>query len=527
MEMNSNVYGINLFQEGKIAKGESFIGRKKIISDELMNPFCECNGSVSRSIVGLNRMGKTSLASQFMHLVKEEYPDTICVTVTLKERKWPSLIQAIMQEILLNKTENENLKYIYEICNEICNIELNNELAENSVELKFQCVLEYMEKIDQKFILTIDEFDTARSAWKNKRKYFESLRDCAQKYKFFCIIISRRPLKIIETDSYGQSCFYNVFPEINVGSFNEDDMDRYYSLLKEKYCIDIDENERLILEQYTGLCPNFLTAVGNKLVSAAIHGKPQPSIEEICTEKNLKNNRVRHYEEFLKRMREDGLWDDVVRVLMGISPTLVSDVGRNTFDESRIQMMEVKGYLRIQGDQYVVFSDDFTEWAQNGLFRNEMDTIYSTIIQAEVAIREMLRTEMPDIWKNKYNHSNWEDDFINDKVSVPQSVRFFTKSDIKTYLRKAQRYNSSATPADAMTMKVKLLLIKEYWNDGIKKRFNCELYSEWKDRFDSLGEIRNYVFHPIISKYNMSNANYYLLKDVNDNASIIINQLFK
>ena len=65
-------------------------------------------------------------------------------------------------------------------------------------------------------------------------------------------------------DSYGQSCFYNVFPEINIGSFNKDDMTGYYDLLKEKYHIDINKDERIILEQYTGFCPHFLIAVGNK-----------------------------------------------------------------------------------------------------------------------------------------------------------------------------------------------------------------------------------------------------------------------
>ena len=78
-----------------------------------------------------------------------------------------------------------------------------------------------------------------------------------------------------------------------------------------------------------------------------------------------------------------------------------------------------------------------------------------------------------------------------------------------------------------MTMPVKLSLIEEYWEDGIKTRFNSESYFEWEDYFKSLGEIRNYVFHPVISLDNVSNENYHLLKNVNDAASKIINQLFQ
>ena len=523
MEINNKK---NLFREGKFAKGDYFIGRKKLLS-ELMELWKGNNGVGSRSVVGLNRMGKSSLAVQFMDMIENEYPDTVCVRFELKDTL-PVSLQHVMSEI--SNQEGLDPK-IYDICQETCSIVIDNYIKENRVMRNYKNLITYMDEIGQKYLMIIDEFDSARICWKNKANYFFSLRDYMQ-LNLFCIIISRRPLEVIAPCNDGQSCFHNVFPEINVCAFNENDMKEYYSLLEENYHVALDESERKLLEEYTGFCPALLTAVGYHLAADAINNRVRQSIENICTNADFRNNCIKHYKEFLSRMQEDGLWDDVVRILMGISPTLVEAVGRNTFDESRLQIMEVKGYLHKQDGQYVVFSDDFTAWAQSSLFRNEIDTIYSTIIRAEVAIREMLRQEMPVIWNQKYNQDNWEEDIINN-VNVPQSVNFFTKiqqngnSIIRTYLRKAQRYNPTATPVDAMTMPVKLSLIEEYWEDGIKTRFNSESYFEWEDYFKSLGEIRNYVFHPVISLDNVSNENYHLLKNVNDAASKIINQLFQ
>lgn len=514
----------NLFREGKFAKGEYFIGRKKFLS-ELMELWKDNNGVGSRSVVGLNQMGKSSLAVQFMDMVENEYPDTVCVRFELEDTL-PVSLQHVMSEI----SDQEGLDpKIYDICRETCSIVIDNYIKEDRVMKNYKNLITYMDEIGQKYLMIIDEFDSARICWKNKTNYFFSLRDYMQ-LNLFCIIISRRPLEVIAPCNDGQSCFHNVFPEINVCAFDEDDMREYYNLLEKNYHISLDENDRKSLEEYTGFCPTLLTAVGYRLAADAINNRVQQSIENICTNANFRNNCIKHYKEFLSRMQEDGLWDDVVRVLMGISPTLVEAVGRNTFDESLLQIMEVKGYLRKQNGQYVVFSDDFTAWAQVRLFRNEIDTIYSTIIKAEVTIREMLREEMPIIWRKKYGHSDWENDFMNN-INVPQSVGFFTRippkgnSDIKKYLRGTLKYNPAATPVDAMTMTVKLLLIKEYWEDGIKTKFNSESYLEWKDGFKLLHEIRNNVFHPVISADNTSNANYHLLKNVNDLAAKIINRL--
>ena len=525
MEINNK----NLFCEELPASGESFIGRKKLLSD-IIEKWNDSDGCGSQSVVGLNRMGKTSFVSYFENMIKSTDANAICIKLQLKQSKFPLLIQRIMKQIL-DEYGSRLDPTIRNICEKTRSIRADTELDEYDIISYYEHMLRYMEKIGQKYLLIIDEFDSAKICWKDEGRYFDALRDSVQS-KHFLIIVSRRPLEVIEMDSYGQSCFHNVFPEINICAFDEDDMREYYKMLEENYHISLDENDRKSLEEYTGFCPTLLTAVGYRLAADAINNREQKSIENICTEANFYNNSVRHYKEFLKRMQEDGLWDDVVRILMGISPTLVEAVGRNSFDRSRLQIMEVKGYLRKQNGQYVVFSDDFSAWAQTGLFRSEIDTIYSTIIEAEVSIREMLRKEMPIIWSNKYKHSNWEDDFMNDDVRVPESVKFFTKTkikngnpDIRNHLRTAKKYNPTATPVDAMTMKVKLLLIKEYWEDGIKTRFNSEKYSEWQDCFESLGEIRNPIFHGNISVDNVSNNNYHLLKNVNDDASRIINQL--
>ena len=64
MEINNK----NLFCEELPASGESFIGRKKLLSD-IIEKWNDSDGCGSQSVVGLNRMGKTSFVSYFENMI--------------------------------------------------------------------------------------------------------------------------------------------------------------------------------------------------------------------------------------------------------------------------------------------------------------------------------------------------------------------------------------------------------------------------------------------------------------------------
>ena len=284
-----NTKKINIFIEGKIARGDSFIGRKDLLS-ELMRLWNDSNGNISRSIVGLNRMGKSSLIDRFCEKVKKQDSKVICIQYTFKNDTWSQIIQFIMYKIFTEYTDQCD-PYIKKICEDTLNIDLSCNkfyLNENIVDDNYKRILERMGKIGQKYLFVIDEFDAAKVCWKDKGRYFECLRDSVQKTGAN-FIISRRPLENIEMDSYGNSCFHNVFPEIHVCSFNkEKDMPEYYNVLENRYGIKLDEEERKDVEKYTGFCPNFLAALGGKLVSSVINDKLQLPVKEIFSDKSLK-----------------------------------------------------------------------------------------------------------------------------------------------------------------------------------------------------------------------------------------------
>ena len=538
MEMNNSVSRVNIFQEGKIVSGSSFIGRKALLA-ELNELWEQTGGNASRSVIGLNRMGKSSLVRQFCENVKQREPDVICVSLTLNKSAWPALVQQIMQQIILS-AEDEGRQpdpLIAELCEKTCNIRLEgcSVLTETTVSHNFNRLLDRMEKIGQKFLLIIDEFDGAKACWGDNASYFESLRDATQKKGFF-LIVSRRPLEVIETESYGNSCFHNVFPEIHVTAFDtKSDMPDYYNVLAEHYGVQLDAAEQDKVEEYTGFCPAFLAGLGSHLASAAISGAPQPTVEEIFSEQTFQANYQKHYPEFLKRMKEDGLWDDIVRILMDISSVRVDLSKDDTFREAQINQLCCKGYLRKkQNGEYVVFSDDFAAWAKDKLFRQEEETIYQSLITAEIAIREILRQEMPKIWAKKHPGRDWEQDYLSNTF-VPNPIQYFTRipvnsgknalSDLQKYLRNARKFDSNAGVADAATIHIKLVMIEEYWEDGIKKRFNSDAFSKWESYFNIIEDIRNPLFHGTLTPQMQTPKNYYLLKDANACANTIIDQL--
>ncbi len=536
METPKNILSKNLFQEGKIAHGNTFIGRQDLLKS-LINLWNESDGNSSRSIVGLNRMGKSSLVCQFCEMVKEQNPDTFCINLTLNQYTWPALIQLIMRTILKDATDEMRKldPLIEEICTKTSQLELNpslstHESVETEIMMNYKRLLQRMEKKKQKYLLIIDEFDSAKFCWKNHGRYFEDLRDSAHKYDGFNLIVSRRPLEVIEMDSYGNSCFHNVFPEMHVCAFDPVlDMPEYYASLENNYAVTLDDAEREKVEEYTGFCPTFLAGLGNKLASAAIQRKTIPTVDAVFSDSHFQTNYQKHYFEFLRRMQEDGLWNDIVCFLMDISAIRIDDSTSNSFQEAQINTLCCKGYLRKkQNGEYVVFSDDFAAWAKHKLFRSEIETIYDRIIAAEVSIREMLKRKMPQIWSVRYPEHDWEADFLNN-VNVPKGVRYFTRPtgyhNLKNYLDSAKKYDPNASVADALTIKVKLILVKELWSHGINTCFNSQPYSAWEDCFKKIAKIRNPLFHAQITSSSSSPQHYYLLKEANDNANRIIKQL--
>lgn len=519
---------MNIFQEGKIAHGTSFIGRKKLIS-QLMISWEESNGSGTYSVVGLNRMGKTSLVHEFRDRIKALDPSAICIIVSLGQNTLPNLIQLVMNKIL---RETDSLDEVSKkICEETCDISLetNKMLYENEIISNYLYLLKHFAKKNQHFMLVIDEFDSAKICWKDKASYFDCLRESVQQPGFF-ILVSRRPLVKIEEDSYGNSCFHNVFTELHVCSFDSDDMKDYYDVLFQKYEIELDESEREKIEEYTGFCPTILAGLGHRLATASIQHKAQPKVEDIFLDPDYQLNYQQHYDEFLKRMQEDGLWDELVRIIMDIS-SIRDDKHDNedTFRQATINKLCCRGYLRKKkndhyGD-YIVFSDDFSAWARNKLYRKEADSIYRDIITAEVAIKKLIKAKMPQIWAEINPECDWENDFLENSSTVPECVKYFVSSDLKKYLRTAKRYDPSAGVADALSMRAKFSLVKEYWNNGIRDCFNNEEYSEWKDCFDLINDIRNPVFHGMITPDATTIQHYHLLADVNKQANRIITQL--
>lgn len=532
METNNKLNVVNIFQEGKIAHGDSFIGRHDLMF-KLMRAWNESGGNGTYSVVGLNRMGKTSLVHEFCDRVKKLDPSTICIIVSLGHNSWPNLIQAIAVNIL---HENEHLDDVSKMfCQRICRISLENRnmLNENEVHGNYVRLLEHFEEIGQHFMLVIDEFDSAKEIWKNKINYFEGIRDSVQQAGFY-ILVSRRPLEAIEMDSYGNSCFHNVFTEFHVCAFDREiDMKDYYNVLSERYGIELNEDEREKVEEYTGFCPTFLVGVGNRLASASINHMPQPSIEDIFHEQNFQTNYQRHYKEFLSRMINDGLWDELVQIIMDISSIRKGSNSEDTFREATINNLCCRGYLRQkENGEYVVFSDDFTAWARNNLYHDNDSSIYSRIIKAEVAIRDLLREKMPEIWNNLHPGRNWEADFLEDSSNVPDCASSFTRrtgrySSLETYLWSARKFKPDADVADALTMPVKLDLVKLYWKNGISERFNSAQYSEWKKCFKLLKDVRNPLFHATITPNDPSANPQYNLLDVNAQADRVIRQLQK
>lgn len=162
---------------------QSFWGREKQLK-ELME---RCRRGKTTAIVGLPRIGKTSLALEAIRQLKEE--GFFCVKMSLegiRSRKefYRNLISSINREII----DQEDL----------CFPNNESEMGEESKNA-FLCFLDKHIK-QKKPVLLLDEFDTIRDKeWKgDPRQCIADIRTYSQDERCTMILVQRRTLRMLE-----------------------------------------------------------------------------------------------------------------------------------------------------------------------------------------------------------------------------------------------------------------------------------------------------------------------------------------
>lgn len=289
----------NIFCIGGQVRGSSFIGRKSEVA-YFRSLFIDSNVKTAKSIIGLTRTGKSS----FVDNAFLDIPETdkiLYVNVTLGDFSYYEMWQDIMWKLrkqlkrkelmdneleeLLKNFDEDNLKWV----------KLNHAVKDT---------FEYMNEIEVKVILVLDEFDKASIVFENDTKKYDMLRELlsAPKYNLFAITISRRNLNIIEGTTYQSSTLHGVLDPIYFKGFTEDDIQEYYDVLV-KYDIYLTDAQKKEIEYYAGNSPYLLSIFGNKLVERKKAGKNMDVTDVFQNDCKLIND---YYRDIQRHLERDG-----------------------------------------------------------------------------------------------------------------------------------------------------------------------------------------------------------------------------
>lgn len=465
----------NIFCIGGQVRGESFIGRKSEV-EALRNLFVKSSVKTAKSIIGLTRTGKSSFVDNaFLDIPETER--ILYVNVTLGDLSYYEMWQDIMLKLrkqlqrkdllddeledLLSNFDEDVLKWV----------KLNHSVKDT---------LEYLNELEIKVILVLDEFDKASIVFEEDTKKYDMLRELlsSPKYNLFAITISRRNLNTIEGTTYQSSTLHGVLDPIYFKGFNDDDVEEYYEVLK-KYGILLTGEQKKEIEYYAGNSPYLLSIFGHKLVERKKAGKPIDITDVFQNDCKLIND---YYRDIQRHLERDG---DLKRLIpFVIGPNI--GVTQNDRDE-----LVNLGYLLFEGERTIAVSDYFTQFLSINILNV---SIWDAIISVEKKIKQVIEREMEGLidFYQVYGETvkDIEREIIQNTPGAQKNISMYD-----TFIESTQKkFFKTCTYFDVMSLSDSLRIVANAWN-VFSKYFKDDEYAEWREKFDKCGNARNPIAH--------------------------------
>lgn len=497
--MNKNLS--NPFSDaGKAVQEKNFIGRR----DELNTLIASYNddGMPNIAIVGLPKVGKTSLMNKFASIVEREFSDEyLVVKISLSspedgtsEKSRIAAARGVFYKIIhaLNRLLNNKGYIPSELKEHFLSFEqklMQEGLEWPVVETTIEDYLLEVFFMDKKVIVCIDEFDYCRDYFGSC--HFEFLRRISYDgvERISIITTSRRDIKDIERSCGGGSTFFQVCNPLYLNMFSEKDVLDLRSQVGELSSNDnalIDDNagyhpylNALILRDYL-VTKNIEVSVDN--VFPAIYNYYENLITNHLNKDKLDDKILNVYSGFLDYVTKEE--EDYILKRYGLFKEVIID------DESK----------------YISFCSSFDDYMKDLYRKNPYKKVWPT---SERAIRKVINYALER--KFGRNFPSWK------KYILSLFGDYDQKTLISGYSNEQQRRKAHASKniTDQLYPKHYFVIIQHLWNDGISQVLKHDL-TYWRERFNLLStKIRNPEAH----------SRLYVDKDIQNKASIICQEI--
>ena len=368
IDQNQTFVGNPFASPTEEAVGDYFVGRKSVLAEmhrDVVFPNKICN----YHIVGLPRIGKSSLLKAFRRMVLEHHYnlDLIVVNISLdkcddSKSMWRIIGKELRKE--LKKKFSSNQKYI------TFEEELEYEsIDDNNVDYEYVCSVAKSMKVAGFYgLILIDEFDNfstiaTKATVGNFRTLFSS-----SDYGIRAVVASRRMVERIEREVEGAvnanvSTLAPIFVNgCKLKMFNEEDMNDYWASISKRIGFTISESYIQNVQYYVGNHPCL-----NNLLNGCYWAE-QKSFEFICNNTSDFNLS----EELVNKLHDAfnwAVWRDMEKWQL-LRSLILSTWGPDE-EVSNEDLSELQRYGVINKDQIlsepngpirVAISRYFTEW---------------------------------------------------------------------------------------------------------------------------------------------------------------------
>lgn len=375
--MNTN----NPFSDfGKIVTGERFVGRKKEITQIHSRLLGKNYGNLS--IVGLPRVGKSSLAHNALINIMPQLvtQNILIIWINLGNiSNAESLFLALAQRALRFMEENNLL------VDEKVQLAYSRIFEQGASQIEFDCNIQSFFRLLLKkrfrVIYVLDEFDNAHRILSVEN--FQFLRELSNdpSTQVALVTISRRTLRELEPDNGTLSNFYQIFSEVNLGLFDENDMKDYWDYLK-SFDVLLESTDINEITYFSGCHPFLLDIINcevfNELENTSINfSKTLASIIDM-----LRLKIVSEYVSIFDLMKDEYLDSKVVQILVG-----------PLYNATQLDIDRLLKYqlIRKSNGGYEGFCQYFNEYIL--LIQNDVN-IWPLFSEFEKEMRELIRILM-------------------------------------------------------------------------------------------------------------------------------------
>lgn len=277
--MSSNPYA----DVGNHVTGDRFIGREKEIRLIQARIFGERSFG-SMAVVGLPRIGKSSLVSEVIGRARSEHAGHIVVRVDVGAfGSMEDLVEALLQQVVDAIRHRELSTDLFE-----ARVQRALGPARGGINLHgVNGVFNAVRQISLRVICILDEFDAGRRLFVGSPWFFNWLRDLCSNpdHRTAIVLITKRRLQhITETAGYGSNYWSNVLLTCPVRSFGPSEVTTFFSKLS-KDGVRLDEGQRQQVQRFCGSHPFLMDTFAFRAWERVAAGERLDSdwIESTCS----------------------------------------------------------------------------------------------------------------------------------------------------------------------------------------------------------------------------------------------------